>query len=71
MDIQEYIINNYGLTTKSITEMSQETGYTKELLRTLACKLGVKRNSVFKDFEDEFIFLNTNWVKFNDYPLWE
>lgn len=53
MDIQQYIINNYGLTTKSIAEMSQETGYTKESLRTLACKLGVKRNSVFKDFEDE------------------
>lgn len=53
MDIQQYIINNYGLTTKSIAEMSSETGYTKGSLRTLACKLGVKRNSAFKDFEDE------------------
>lgn len=53
MDIQQYIINNYGLTTKNIAEMSQETGYTKESLRTLACKLGVKRNSAFKDFENE------------------
>lgn len=53
MDIQEYIINNYGLTTKSTKEMCAETGYTEASLRTLACRLGVKRNSVFQCFSDE------------------
>lgn len=53
MDIQTYIINNYGLTTKSTKEMSAETGYTEASLRTLACRLGIKRNSVFQCFNDE------------------
>lgn len=53
MDIQEYIVKNYGLTTKSIKMMVNETGYTEGSLRTIACKLGVKRNSVFDCFQDE------------------
>ena len=53
MDIQEYVINNYGLTTKSTKEMCEETGYTEASLRTTAYLLGIKRNSIFQCFSDE------------------
>lgn len=63
MNIEKYLKENYGKVDKTLKEMSDETGYTEGSLKTLACRHGFKRNTIYP------LLPNEEWASMGDSEL--
>jgi len=65
---KQYLIENYGRVDITTEELVEKSGYTSGSIKTIASKLGLKRNVIFQEESDE-IWISLSKLHLSNYYI--